>query len=115
MRIKIRKKDPIKRFERGLERYHQKSGFQFPEATERYLKGTIDFFLFVEEKTREVLNERGISVIFAWAYYAFGRKVYKIIKKGKFWETPLIVEEWAGNKGLTKEVLWAITEALQNN
>ncbi|MEO0116227.1 MAG: hypothetical protein ABIK97_01640 [candidate division WOR-3 bacterium] len=38
MRIKIRKKDPIKKFERGLERYHQRFGFQFPKATERYLK-----------------------------------------------------------------------------
>ncbi len=115
MRIEIRKKDPIKRFERGWERYHQRFGFQFPKATERYLKGTIDFSLFVEERTRELLNESGISLAFAWVYYAFARKVYKTIKKGKISEIPLMIEDWVKNKGLAKEVLLAITEVLKNN
>ncbi|MEO0101913.1 MAG: hypothetical protein ABIK84_05870, partial [candidate division WOR-3 bacterium] len=82
------------------------------DATRSYLKGIVDYVLFVEEKVKEILEERGISVIYHFAYYAFGRKVYKLLKEKKDSQIPSLIEEWVKDKCLSRDVLSEIKEAL---
>ncbi|MEO0110655.1 MAG: hypothetical protein ABIL00_07765 [candidate division WOR-3 bacterium] len=102
------KRDPIKRLEKMARRY----SLFYPKAKRKYLKGIADYILFVEEKVKEILERRGISVIYHFAYYAFGRKIYKLVKEKREEEIPFIIEDWVRNKGLSKEVLLEIKEAL---
>ncbi len=107
-----RLKKRAKRLEEVVERYHIKSGFKSPLATNRYLKGMKEYLLFAEEKIREVLEEKGISVAFFWGYYAFGRRAFKKIKEGKIEEIPYLIEIWK-KRGLSEEVLGEIVERLR--
>lgn len=108
MRIEIKKREPVKKLERMARRY----GFHYPNSTGNYLKGMADYILFVEAKVKNILDTRGISVVYHCAYYAFGRKVYKLLKEGDNSQIPLIIEDWVRDKGLSREVLSEIKEAL---
>ncbi|MEO0098400.1 MAG: hypothetical protein ABIK84_03760 [candidate division WOR-3 bacterium] len=108
MRIEIKKKKSLERLAKMARRY----AVYYPDATRSYLKGIVDYVLFVEEKVKEILEERGISVIYHFAYYAFGRKLYKLLKEKREWEIPLIIKEWVEKRGLLREVLSEIKEAL---
>ncbi|MEO0102250.1 MAG: hypothetical protein ABIK81_00940 [candidate division WOR-3 bacterium] len=111
MKIEMRKRKPIEKLEKMTRRYAS----YYPKARRRYLKGVADYVLFVEEKVKRILEERGISVIYHFAYYAFGRKVYKLLKEKKEWEISFVIEDWVEKRGLLREVLLEIKEALREN
>ncbi|MEO0098041.1 MAG: hypothetical protein ABIK99_03030 [candidate division WOR-3 bacterium] len=77
MGIEIKKRKPVEKLEKIVRRY----ALYYPQGKRRHLKGIADYLLFLEEKVKEILEERGISVIYHFAYYAFGRKLYKLLKE----------------------------------
>ncbi|GEM_PF-7085659 len=97
------KKREERRLEKIVRKYHLKRGADFPKATAKYKRSMAEY-LRLEGAVKEILDRRGESVVLRWAYLAFARKAFRLLKEGSESEAISLLSEW-GKRGLKEKVL----------